>query len=236
MSEQKKPPSIHKNHRARAREGFLANGIDTLSEHRSLELLLFYAIPQRDVNELAHRLLDAFGSLQAVLDAPPEALTAVKGLGAHGASLMAAVRQAMESYKSSRLNTSTQLVGLSAAVAFLRGQLNEGTKEAACVVCLDAGSRVQLCHYLGGDTALFDPACLAVPTVMRLAIESKTTQLLIGRGCTEPVLATSTEEQLAVKRLLTALGSVRIPLRDYILISPDQHMSFFETKLLKFLT
>ena len=58
------------------------------SDHRILELLLFYAIPQGDVNELAHRLVDHFGSLAGVLDASAEELKKVPGVGDHTAVLL----------------------------------------------------------------------------------------------------------------------------------------------------
>ena len=59
----------HAGHRQRMRERFRQQGLQGFAPHEVLELILFYAIPQRNVNPLAHRLLDQFGSLHAVLDA-----------------------------------------------------------------------------------------------------------------------------------------------------------------------
>ena len=53
--------SIHRDHRRRVKNRFLGEGMDHFDEVHALELLLFYAIPQGDVNPLAHRLLDHFG-------------------------------------------------------------------------------------------------------------------------------------------------------------------------------
>ena len=74
-------PADHTGHRARMRERFRASGLDGFAPHEVLELILFYAIPQRNVNPLAHRLLDTFGSLHGVLDAPVEELQKVEGVG-----------------------------------------------------------------------------------------------------------------------------------------------------------
>ena len=60
----------HDGHRSRMRERFRREGLNGFADHEALELMLFYAIPQRNVNPLAHRLLDTFGSLHGVLDAP----------------------------------------------------------------------------------------------------------------------------------------------------------------------
>ena len=78
----------HSGHRQRVKTEFLARGVEGWSDHRILELLLFYAIPQGDVNELAHRLVDHFGSLAGVLDASAEELKKVPGVGEHTAVLL----------------------------------------------------------------------------------------------------------------------------------------------------
>ena len=77
----------HAGHRQRMRERFLAGGLEGFADHEVLELMLFYAIPQRNVNPLAHRLLDRFGTLHAVLEAPVEELMKVEGVGQYAALL-----------------------------------------------------------------------------------------------------------------------------------------------------
>ena len=66
--------NLHENHRARVRKRFEHEGLKTFADHNVLELLLFYSIPQKDTNDIAHRLLDEFGSLSAVFDAPKDVL------------------------------------------------------------------------------------------------------------------------------------------------------------------
>ena len=64
--------SIHEDHRKRLKKQFRDGGLDNFSEFQILELLLFYAIPRKDTNPIAHRLIDRFGSLSQVLEAPVE--------------------------------------------------------------------------------------------------------------------------------------------------------------------
>ena len=66
---------IHDGHRQRVKDRFCQEGLDHFEEHQVLELLLFYCIPRVDTNPLAHKLLDHFGSLTNVLEAPVEELT-----------------------------------------------------------------------------------------------------------------------------------------------------------------
>lgn len=90
--------SIHKEHRRRVKNRFLGEGMDNFEELHALELLLFYAIPQGDVNPLAHRLLDNFGSLRQVLTAPPSQLMRVPGVGEHTAILLGLVKGISQKY------------------------------------------------------------------------------------------------------------------------------------------
>ena len=80
--------TIHTGHRGRLKEEFLTRGIEGWPDHKVLELILFYAIPQGDVNPLAHELIDRFGSLSGVLDALPEELMKVKGMGEHSSTML----------------------------------------------------------------------------------------------------------------------------------------------------
>ena len=73
--------SIHDGHRQRLKDRFREEGLDHFQEHEVLELLLFYCIPRKDTNPIAHALIDRFGSLSQVLEAPPEELAKVPGMG-----------------------------------------------------------------------------------------------------------------------------------------------------------
>ena len=80
--------NIHRGHRERLRQTFLDHGLDALPDVNVLELLLFYAIPQRDTNPLAHGLLEEFGSLAGVFDASVEELQHRGGLTKNAAALL----------------------------------------------------------------------------------------------------------------------------------------------------
>lgn len=86
--EEKKTPNPHKDHRARVKARFARAGISAFAPHELLELLLFYAVPQKDTNVLAHRLLDRFGTLCGVFSASAEELCQVDGVGEHVATLL----------------------------------------------------------------------------------------------------------------------------------------------------
>ena len=77
--------SVHEGHRRRVRQRYLEEGLDGFKEHEALEMLLFYCLARKDTNDLAHRLLEEFGSLPAVMCATPAQLSAVSGIGENAA-------------------------------------------------------------------------------------------------------------------------------------------------------
>ena len=89
---------LHDGHRQRLIQRFLEEDLDNFEPHNVLELLLFYAIPRKDTNELAHVLIDTFGSLKGVFDAPYEELIKVAGIGPNTAALLKLVPSLTRTY------------------------------------------------------------------------------------------------------------------------------------------
>ena len=90
---------IHDGHRQRVKDRFCQEGLDHFEEHQVLELLLFYCIPRVDTNPLAHKLLDHFGSLTNVLEAPVEELERIPGIGHNTAVFLSLVTAAGRYYQ-----------------------------------------------------------------------------------------------------------------------------------------
>lgn len=90
--------NIHEGHRDRLRDKFLLNGFEGFDHHNILELLLFYSIPRKDTNEIAHNLLNHFGSLKNVFEADYAELLEVKGITKNSATLIKMVPKIAKEY------------------------------------------------------------------------------------------------------------------------------------------
>ena len=90
--------NLHANHRSRLRRRFQKEGLAHFEPHQMLELLLCYAIPRRDVNPLAHRLIDRFGSLSGVFEAEYEELLRCPGVGENTATLLRMIAPLCRAY------------------------------------------------------------------------------------------------------------------------------------------
>ncbi len=128
---------IHTGHRQRVKNEFQVRGVEGWPDHRVLELLLFYAIPQGDVNGLAHTLIERFGSLAGVLDASPDELKKTPGVGEHTAVLIKLIPSMGARYQEQR-GAPGQIVGNAEAAAGLLAPYFYGARnEMVYILCLD---------------------------------------------------------------------------------------------------
>ena len=86
--EKEKPSCPHTGHRLKLKKRFLLEGLDHFEDHNILELILFFALPRCDTNEIAHALLSRFGTLSRVFEADVKELAEVSGIGPHAAVLL----------------------------------------------------------------------------------------------------------------------------------------------------
>lgn len=130
----------HEGHRARLRRRVLETRTEGMAAHEVLEMLLLYAIPMRDVNQLSRALIRKFGSLANVLYADPEELLQVEGMGENTASFLILAGEALEEYALSEPPILNTYVRASAMAEMLRMY---PMRLGYCAVCLDARARLQ---------------------------------------------------------------------------------------------
>ena len=140
MAERKS--AIHTGHRRRVKEEFLTRGVEGWPDHRILELILFYAIPQGDVNDLAHELINRFGSLSNVLDALPEELMRVKGMGEHSATMLKLFPAVLGRYLEGRTRLGVTIHTVEEAGHVLAPYFYGVRNEMVYVLCLDIKEKV----------------------------------------------------------------------------------------------
>lgn len=97
--------NVHEGHRNRLKNRFLEQGIDNFQPHNILELLLFYSIPRRDTNEIAHNLLESFGTLKGVFDADFNDLIKVDGVKENSATLLKLIPEIARAYATNKYSS-----------------------------------------------------------------------------------------------------------------------------------
>ena len=221
--------SIHAGHRQRLKERFLKDGLDSFDEHQVLELLLFFAIPQRDTNEIAHELINRFGSLAKVLDATPEELAQVKYVGDNAATLFQLITAVARYYQVSCamqeqiLNTITDCGRY--LVPFFYGLANE----TVFLLCLDAKCKVLACEKVGEGSV--NSAGVPIRKVVEMALKVNATQVILAHNHPSGLAIPSGEDVQTTKRLALALDAVEIGLVDHIVVADGEWVSIRESGL-----
>ena len=94
---------MNEGHRQRVTQRFLSEGLEGFEDHEILEYMLFYVLPRVDTKPIAHRLLDAFGSLSGVLEASAYDLEQVEGVGKRTAAYLSTFPEVFRAYQRSRM-------------------------------------------------------------------------------------------------------------------------------------
>ena len=214
---------VHDGHRARKRQQLLKSGPDSFADHEVLELLLYYAIPRRDTNPIAHRLLERFGSLDGVLSAPPEALMEVEGVGPGAAVLLCLVRDAENRSRRGREKPPVILRSVEEAGRFLMGQMEGEICEVMLQVCLDGkGKLLQLRKVAGGGPT---SAEVNLRTITANAIYCGASGVILAHNHPSGLALPSREDMVATRQIQQVLGNLGIRLVDHIIVADGDFVS-----------
>ena len=212
---------IHEGHRARMKKKLLENGERSLADHELLEVLLYYAIPRRDTNELAHRLLKQFGSLQGVLSAPVQELACVSGVGQQAALLLGMVpmlcRRAAQREKEQILNS------VDACGAYFTELLGSSRREMLWQVCLDGKGKVLSSRCLAeGDVSM---AAVSVRQVVEYALRAGAVGVVLAHNHPSGVALPSENDRAVTLWVRDALKAMDIQLLDHIIVADGDYVS-----------
>ena len=169
--------AVHDGHRERLKERFRSEGLDGFTEVQVLELLLFYSVPRKDTNEIAHALLEKFGTLAQVLDANPADLEKVPGMGSSSALFLKLLSAAGRRYQISRTESATILRTLEQCGAYLQPRFFGRKHEAVFLLCLDAKCKVLACKQVGEGSV--NSAGVPIRRIVETALSANATMVEI---------------------------------------------------------
>ena len=228
MAEKEK--SIHAGHRERLRERLRTAGLSAFSEHEVLELLLTYAIPQRDVNPLAHELIAVFGSLNAVLGADENELLRVKGMGRNAALLLTMMPQLMRYCQMNAMGERPKIVTLHDARTYCAPLFFGVTEEQIYMLCLDQAGHVL--HRSLLHTGTVDQVALHPRTVVETAIRHNAYSVILAHNHPSGVASPSQPDLDVTKQITTALYLIGIQLVDHMIFAGREAYSMIRGRLM----
>jgi len=221
----------HDGHRERLRRQLKTGGMDSLSDVQVLELFLCYAIPRRDTNQLAHRLLDRFGSLSGALEAPRGELLKVEGVGERAAELLELFpllerRHFLDRSAAARILNSTAKCG-QYLVPYFFGE----REEVVYLLCLDAKCKALDCILV--HRGAVNTAEVSVRKIVKAALDANATSVVLAHNHTSGIALPSPEDRQTTKVVQQALCAVGVTLADHIIVADDDFVSLADDGLLE---
>ncbi len=229
-----KSESLHEKHRERLKEKFLEFGLDGIEEHELLELLLYYAVPRQNTNEIAHRLINEYGKLSDILEADVSNLMQIKGISKHSATLFKLILACINKYLNEQNDIANAMLTPQNINIYIKNLFYGHTNEVAYAVLLDSDCIVKKVKKLSQGTV--NAAPLYTREVVKLAVNEKYPYVILAHNHPNGSAMPSKADFERTKAIELALNFIDVRLVDHIIVSGEEVISlaknfnFFENE------
>lgn len=219
-----KKPNIHAGHRKRLRETCKVAGLENLPPHQILELLLSFVIPHKDVNPLAHHLINEFGSLHAVFEATPDRLSEIEGIGEVAASFLSICSQIPVVYQKSKAEDKVLLTTPMAVINYFKNTIPVVGNEKFYLAYLDNKNELIKMESFGMGKA--DNIQVDIKELVTKILKHNVGGVIMCHTHPHGMATPSAEDIAFTKQFFLSLCSIGVPLLDHIILSSKGTFSF----------
>ncbi len=219
--------SIHDGHRQRLKERFRQEGLDNFEQHQVLELLLFYCIPRKDTNPIAHKLLERFGSVTKVLEAPVAELKKVDGISDGAADFLHLAMELVRYYCIHDPEVGDILTTVDACGDYMKPFFTGRRNEMVYLLCLDGKSKVISCKLVGEGSV--NSAGVPIRRIVEMAMAENASTAVLAHNHPSGLAVPSDEDVATTIRLSRALWAVDIRLADHIVVADNDFVSLAQS-------
>ncbi len=219
--------SVHEGHRERLKARFIKHGLSSFEPHQVLELLLFYAIPRKDTNPIAHELLDTFGSLTAVLEAPVRDLCKVNGISEHSATLIRLGGELLKRYEEELQANVKSFSNIEEIAAYLKPHFRGETKEKALMLCLNNRNELLNCCVLSIGGIVNTDASLR--EIVEQCVKYQTTRIVLAHNHPAGNTAPSPDDITTTRKVIESLRILEVSVIDHLIFARDGYLSMRQT-------
>ncbi len=223
-----KPVNVHKDHRSRMKKRFIDNGsLDGFQTHEQLEMLLYYACPRKDTNELAHRLLNGFGSFSALCDASVSALCDC-GISEHVAVLLKMIPEFSRIYIDDKKNNADREIDFEhLGDFFIPKYIGKDFEEVYLLLLDNKGRQIFFGCIAKGS---FSGSDVPVKKIVELTMKYQAYSAVISHNHPSGNLFPSREDCAITEQLIKTLELIDSHLIDHIIVSGDEYISLAENE------
>jgi DNA repair protein RadC len=223
------PPHYH-GHRERLRGLFRDAGADAVSDYELLELVLFRALPRRDVKPLAKALIEKFGSFAEVIAAPPQRLAEVSGLGDSAITEFKIVEAAARRLARGEVKKRPLLASWSAVLEYCRAAMAFADKEQFRILFLD--KRNQLIADEVQQVGTVDHTPVYPREVVKRALELSATAVILVHNHPSGDPTPSRADIQMTQQIIDVAKPLGIAVHDHIIVGKEGHASLKGLRLI----
>lgn len=221
--------NVHSDHRKRMRDKFIENGIAVFADHEIIEFLLFYAIPRKDVNALAHQLLSHFGSISAVLEASIESLMQIEGIGENTATYIHFLFELFNRYNKDT-HMRTKLSSSAVTKAYCKRLYTEPNVEQFYVICVGPSNKIINQRLINSGT--MTKVNVNIRQITDFALKNKCERIIITHNHTSEKCMPSDEDISFTRSIICSCMLNDIDVLNHIVVSRTDSASFAELGIL----
>lgn len=208
--------NVHKNHRERLRIRAINSGLQDFYDHQLLELLLFYALPRIDTNDLAHSLIERFGSLEGVFKADRNELLSVSGIGSNTALLLSTVGVIHERLTAYSDVNITRYKCMKDIARYLSNRYIGVKVERVYMMLFDNSMKLLDCLKVCDGTP--NAAVIQAGEILKKALVRNATAIVLAHNHPDGIAIASSEDIAATNDLMILLNKVGIDLVEHLII------------------
>lgn len=217
----------HGGHRERLRKKFLMSDIDSFEDHEILELALFYAIPRKNTNNIAHGLLNKFGSVSAVFDAPINTLKEVDGIGDNAALFIKLICSLTRLYHEKKYSPDKKCLSIEEINKLLVRKFIGRNEEAVAIVLLDAKGKILFDGIINKGSV--NGVDLYVRKIIELITLYNASSLIIAHNHPSGIAVPSPNDLRSTEKIYDLLHTMSVSLLDHIIVADNDYISLRQT-------
>ena len=219
--------SDHREHRSRVKAEFLNIGMEHFPPHKALELLLYYCIPRKDTNELAHRLIERFGSFAGVFEAPYELLRQTEGMGTESATYIKALSAFVKRYMIDAYSAENVIKSFEDAKRYMQYRFLSDPVECVLLACVGAGDRVVYSGKIAKGT--LEKVDVIPSEVVKTCLRCDAAKAVLAHNHPGGICNPSHKDLATTFVLYEELQRVDVELFDHIIVASDGVYSMKES-------
>jgi DNA repair protein RadC len=206
------------------KERFLREGFENFEPHNILEMLLFFSIPQKDTNELAHTLIDRFGSVSGVFDASFSELTDVPGIKEHSATLLKMMPQIARLYVTEKNDTGGEILASIEKIGkYFKNKYIGVNKETVYLLLLDNKYKIIDCLKIHEGSV--NSAAITIRVLVEEALLRKASAAVIAHNHPSGVAVPSPEDLYTTRNIREAFSIIGIEFMAHILVAGNRYVN-----------